>query len=134
MLGTFVFGLDGDGDDVFERTAEFVDRTRLDLVRYSAFTPFPGTPVFRELEKEGRLLTRDWALYNTERVVFRPKNMSPERLAEGLRAAWSRTYSLASIARRTRLSRHWLLALAMNLGFRFYGRRVVGDVEKLLPP
>ena len=127
VLGTFVFGLDEDDESVFERTAEFIDRTRIDLVRYSVFTPFPGTPVFRQLEQEGRILTRDWGQYNTERVVFRPKRMAPERLEEGLREAWARTFSPRSILHRSRLFKaHWAYTLAANLGFRFYARRVVG--------
>jgi radical SAM superfamily enzyme YgiQ (UPF0313 family) len=126
VLGTFVFGLDDDQDDVFARTAEFIDDVGIDLVRYSVFTPFPGTPAFRALEQEGRILTRDWSRYNTETVVYRPKRMSPERLAEGLREAWAHTYSLRSIVRRTRWLRpDWMYALAANFGFRFYSRRVV---------
>jgi len=127
VLGTFVFGLDGDGEDVFRRTADFVDEARLDLVRYSVFTPFPGTPAFEALEHEGRILTRDWSRYDTETVVFRPRGSSPERLTEGLREAWARTYGLRSIARRARLLEpDAVFTLAANLGFRFYARRAVG--------
>lgn len=127
VLGTFVFGLDEDDEGVFERTAEFIDRARIDLVRYSVFTPFPGTPVFAQLEREGRILTRDWTLYNTEAVVFRPKRMTPERLAEGLRVAWARTCSMRSILHRARFfKRDWAFTVAANLGFRFYANRVVG--------
>lgn len=127
VLGTFVFGLDADDDDVFARTADFVDEAGLDLVRYSVFTPFPGTPVFRALEAEGRILTRDWSRYNTETVVFRPKRMTVERLTAGLQEAWAQTTSLRSILQRARpFRRDGLFTLAANLGFRFYARRVVG--------
>ena len=127
VLGTFVFGLDSDDADVFARTADFVEAAQIDLVRYAVFTPFPGTPVFRKLEREGRILTRDWSRYTTEEVVFQPRSMSAQALAEGLRQAWARTYQFSSIARRARI---WhadgLFTLAANLGFRHYARRVLG--------
>ena len=129
VLGTFVFGLDDDDDEVFRRTVDFVDEARMDLVRYSVFTPFPGTPIFKALEQEERILTRDWSRYNTENVVFHPKRMSPEQLTEGLKQAWAQTYSLSSIVKRAGLSRpDRLFALAANFGFRFYGQRVVGKL------
>jgi len=126
ILGTFVFGLDGDDDDVFKRTADFVDEARIDMVRYSVFTPFPGTPVFKEMESEDRIITRDWDRYNTEHVVYKPRNMSPERLQEGLREAWAQTTSYRSILKRVRwLAPGAFLSLAINLGFRFYAKKVL---------
>ena len=126
VLGTFVFGLDHEGPDVFERTAQFVDQARIDLVRYSVFTPFPGTSAFEKLDSEGRILTRDWNLYNTENVVFRPLHMTPEQLQEGLAAAWRHTTSLRSILHRVRfLEPLGLFAVGANLAFRFYARKAV---------
>lgn len=126
ILGTFVFGLDGDDNDVFKRTADFIDEARIDMVRYSVFTPFPGTPVFKQFEDEGRIISRDWGRYNTEDVVFRPRNMSPERLAKGLREAWAQTTSYRSIFKRVRwLSSGALLSFVINLGFRFYAKKVL---------
>jgi len=126
VLGTFVFGLDHEGPDVFERTARFVDEARIDLVRYSVFTPFPGTPAFQKLDAEGRILTRDWNLYNTENVVFRPQQMTPEQLQQGLEHAWRHTTSLRSIFTRVRFFKRlgWF-TLAANLAFRFYARKAV---------
>jgi len=130
VLGCFVFGFDQDGEDVFERTAAFVDRAGIDAVRYAVYTPFPGTPVFAALEREGRILSRDWSRYTTEDVVFRPRRMTVERLEQGLADAWRRTYGLVSIGRRTRwLSGSVPLALTLNLGFRFYARTVFGGRE-----
>ena len=56
IQGCFVFGFDDDDEAVFERTVEFVDRTKIDLPRYAVVTPFPGTPLYRRLEAQGRLL------------------------------------------------------------------------------
>ena len=126
ILGTFVFGLDHEDEDVFKRTADFIDDARIDLVRYAVYTPFPGTPAFEEMDREGRILTRDWNLYNTENVVFQPKAMSPEQLQKGLKDAWRQTTSFRSIFKRVGWTRRLrFFSFALNLGFRFYAKRVV---------
>jgi radical SAM superfamily enzyme YgiQ (UPF0313 family) len=126
IQGCFVFGLDVEDDSVFEKTVEFVDRTKIDLPRYAAVTPFPNTALYRQLEQEGRLLHKDWSLYDVEHVVFRPKQMSPERLQEGLNWAWRQSYSARSIARRMRGARWSSLPvwIPLNLGYRFFARRL----------
>jgi radical SAM superfamily enzyme YgiQ (UPF0313 family) len=135
VLGTFVFGLDHESPDVFERTAELVDEAGIDLVRYSVFTPFPGTPAFAELDRQGRILTRDWSLYNTENVVFQPQHFTAEELQAGLARAWTHTCSFGSIARRARLtSPLGLLSLGANFAFRHYAKTAVSESSDAAPP
>ncbi|HET9552785.1 MAG TPA: radical SAM protein [Anaeromyxobacteraceae bacterium] len=125
LMGCFAFGLDGDTPDVFDRTARFAVEAGIDLPRFAVVTPFPGTPLHRRLDAEGRILTRDWSLYDAQHVVFRPKLMTPRQLQEGHERAWRRAYSLPSIARRlwrSRVDPH--LTLAANLGYRFYARNL----------
>jgi radical SAM superfamily enzyme YgiQ (UPF0313 family) len=98
--GCFVFGSDNDSKDVFDRTTEFVYKNNIDLPRYTVYTPFPGTPLFSKLNQEGRILNRNWSLYDAQHVVFQPKNMSPEELQEGHHRAWKQTYSIGSITKR----------------------------------
>jgi len=117
VLGCFVFGLDGDSADVFERTVDFVSRAKIDLVRYAVATPFPGTPLHERLQREGRLISRNWEEYDTEHVVFRPLRMTPEQLCEGHRWAYRETYRLSRILKRVR-ARSFPLSLMANLGFR----------------
>ena len=99
IQGCFVFGLDGDDPDVFQRTVDFVYETNIDLPQFSIYTPFPGTEAHRRLEAEGRILERNWSLYDAEHVVFQPAQMSRERLFEGLLYAWRQAYTLRSIAK-----------------------------------
>ncbi len=125
IMGTFVFGFEPDTLDVFQQVAEFAVEHRIDLPRYAILTPFPGTPLFRQMEREGRILTRDWSLYDGQHTVFQPKGMSPEQLYSGLEQAWKTTYSWGNIARRLKGSRRMLLkALAANVGYRFYGQNL----------
>ena len=83
--GSFVLGFDHDRTDVFARTAEWIEENRLECATFHILTPYPGTPLFRQMEAEGRLLHRDWTLYDTAHVVFRPKHMTPEELGARLR-------------------------------------------------
>lgn len=125
LNGCFVFGLDSDTPDVFTRTARFAVEAGIDLPRYAVLTPFPGTALHRRLEAEGRILSRDWELYDGQHVVFQPKQMSVETLQRGLQDAWRETYSLPSIARRVRVSAAPLpLALAANLTYRRYAHNL----------
>ena len=98
--GSFVVGFDHDRPDCFESLAGWVEEQRLECATYHILTPYPGTPLFRQMEAEGRLLHRDWSLYDTAHVVFRPRHMSPEELALGYDWLYRRTFSPASVWRR----------------------------------
>jgi radical SAM superfamily enzyme YgiQ (UPF0313 family) len=106
--GSFVVGFDGDRRDVFTTLAQWVDATRLECATFHILTPYPGTPLFQQLEEEGRLLHRNWALYDTTNVVFRPKHMAPEELLTGYQWLYRRLFSHASIwARRPAAPSEW---------------------------
>ncbi len=127
IQGCFVFGFDTDDESVFERTVEFVDRVKIDLPRYAVMTPFPGTGAYRRLEREGRLLHKNWSLYDVEHVVFQPRQMSPERLQAGLQWAWQQSYRWRSIASRIFGSRCMIpLSLTLNMGYRYFARHLPG--------
>lgn len=98
--GSFVLGFDCDREDVFARTAEWVEENRLECATFHILTPYPATPLFRQMESEGRLLHRDWTLYDTAHAVFRPKHMSAEELESGYAWIYRRLFSHASIWRR----------------------------------
>ena len=98
--GSFVLGFDHDRPDVFERTVHWIEENRLECATFHILTPYPATPLFRQLEAEGRLLHNDWNLYDTAHVVFRPLHMSPQQLAEGYAWCYRRLFSHWSIWRR----------------------------------
>jgi radical SAM superfamily enzyme YgiQ (UPF0313 family) len=98
--GSFVLGFDHDRKGVFERTAAWIEENRLECATFHILTPYPGTPLFHQMEAEGRLLHKDWTLYDTGHVVFRPRHMTPEELAEGYAWCYRRLFSHASIWRR----------------------------------
>src|ERR1035441_2891633 len=98
--GSFVLGFDHDRKDVFARTAGWIEENRLECATFHILTPYPATPLFRQMETEGRLLHRDWALYDTAHAVFRPKHMSPEDLEQGYAWMYRPLFSHASIWQR----------------------------------
>lgn len=98
--GSFVLGFDGDHREVFATTAEWIEENRLECATFHILTPYPGTPLFRQMESEGRLLHRDWSRYDTSHVVFQPKHMTPEELAQGYGWIYQRLFSHTSIWRR----------------------------------
>ena len=97
--GMFVFGSDADNEETIRETARWAKEHELDTVQFLILTPLPGTRVYDDLEREGRLLIRDWRLYDTHHVVFRPAGMSPFALqTETLRAQGS-FYSMGQVLR-----------------------------------
>lgn len=121
IMGTFVFGFDTTGPEAFDATIEFCLENRIELPRFSILTPFPGTPLFQRLESEGRILHRDWSLYDGQHVVFQPSQMSPKELTAGTERVWKTVYQWGNIYRRVGGWRRDLLTtLAANLGYRHY--------------
>ncbi len=98
--GSFVFGFDHDRTDVFERTVEWIEANRLECATFHILTPYPGTPLYRQLDAEGRLLHRDWDLWDTAHAVFQPRHMSPRTLEAGYAWCYRRLFSHRSIWRR----------------------------------
>ena len=98
--GSFVFGFDHDRADVFERTVAWIEEQGLSCATFHILTPYPGTPLYRQLDGEGRILTREWSLYDTGHAVFRPKHMTPLALEEGYAWAYRRLFGHGSIWRR----------------------------------
>jgi radical SAM superfamily enzyme YgiQ (UPF0313 family) len=95
--GSFVFGLDGDGPDVFARTVEWGVSRGLETSTFHIMTPYPGTALHRRMADEGRIVTEDWDRYDTRHVVYRPNGMSPEQLEAGYWRAYRDFYRWSAI-------------------------------------
>jgi len=91
--GTILLGLDNQTEDDIRRLIDFLMEINLDLAEFTVLTPFPHTRAFEELERENRILTYDWDLYSADRVVYRPRHITPERLQELLTYAWDTFYA-----------------------------------------
>jgi radical SAM superfamily enzyme YgiQ (UPF0313 family) len=102
-IGVFagiVFGMDSDKPDVFGKTLEFLYKAQADALQATILTPFPGTPLFEEMQRAGRITDRDWSRYDFRNVVFEPRNMSAETLKRGHDWVLKNFYSKTSVLKR----------------------------------
>jgi radical SAM superfamily enzyme YgiQ (UPF0313 family) len=107
--GCFVIGLDGHGPDIFDQVFDFVDQSGLYEVQVTIQTPFPGTPLYARLEREGRLLEpRNWKKCTLFDINYRPADLSVEKLGAGFKDLVVRLYGDDFTRRRRERFRHSL--------------------------
>lgn len=105
VYATFMLGYDGDGADAFLQNVHFARQNKFFIVSFNHVTPFPGTPLYDQLERDGRLLYDRWWLHPDYRygmLPFAPEGMTAEDARMGCLKARKDFYSLASILDRAR--------------------------------
>ena len=95
--GSFVFGLDGDDPDVFKRTVDWATSQGITTATFHILTPYPGTPLFTRMQREGRIISTDWERYDTRHTVFKPQRMTPGELERGYQQAYRDFYRWGAI-------------------------------------
>jgi len=127
-------GLDGDDVGVFERTLRFLQRNRIDAVQVNILTPLPGTPLFEDFQRAGRMVDLDWSHYDFRHVVMEPKRMTRQELQDGADWLCGQFYRLDRILVRS-LRALWrlgpvaaVLVWRLNLTYRYdvLTQRIVG--------
>lgn len=124
--GCFVLGLDEDTEEILLSIPEQVNYLNLNLARFAIMTPVPNSNIYNELEKQDRIIDRNWNNYTQHKAVFKPKNMSPKRLEEIYKYVWKETYSYKNIYKRfknipNKTLKEKLICLGANIGFKFLG-------------
>ena len=97
--GSFVFGLDEDDKDVFKRTVDWGVENAITTSTYHVLTPYPGTKLYEDMEQEGRILTKNWDLYDTRNVVYKTNKLTAEELKNGYDWAYKEFYSWKNIVK-----------------------------------
>ncbi len=92
--GMFVLGSDDDNEKTVWDTVRFAIKHKIDTLQMMILTPFPGTKVHQELEKQKRIFNRNWSLYDGQHIVFTPKLLSARALQANVLKAYIRFYSL----------------------------------------
>ena len=110
--GTVLLGLDRHDEDYIKRLVDFLLEVGLDLAEFTVVTPFPHSPVRRQLEGEGRILHDDWIRYTGGEVVFQPKKMSVDALGEMYEYAWETFY--ASCSKEVQMAKLYVKVLEME--------------------
>jgi radical SAM superfamily enzyme YgiQ (UPF0313 family) len=97
--GSFVFGLDDDGPDVFKRTVDWGVSNGITTSTYHILTPYPGTALYTDMQRQGRILTDNWDLYDTRHVVYQTRRLSAEALEKGYHWAYREFYRWSNITK-----------------------------------
>jgi len=97
--GSFVFGMDDDDEDVFDRTVDWAVANGITTATFHIQTPYPGTRLYADLAAQGRITSHDWDRYDTRHVVYRPARLTPEALKAGYDRAYRDFYGWTNIAR-----------------------------------
>lgn len=105
VQGSFILGYDFDTEASFDELIHFIDETHMLMPLINILTPFPGTKLFERLEKEGRILNKDWNKYDAKSVVISPSLMTPDELLEGHRRVLREVYSFDAIFKK--LEYYW---------------------------
>jgi radical SAM superfamily enzyme YgiQ (UPF0313 family) len=133
---SIILGFDTDTKAIFDDTLEFLARTKLPTMALHVLTPYPGTRIYQRFRDQGRIISQDWSHYDHSTVVFQPKNMTPQELAEGHYYVQSEFYSFSSILRHIpfllRVSpinlRRVVLLLLLNIA----GKKVAKYIDRSL--
>ena len=96
-----IVGLDGDDATVFQRTLRFLQQARIDALQLAILTPQPGTVLYDEFERAGRIIDRDWRHYDFRHTVIRPARMTGRQLQDGADWLYRQFYRLDRIILRT---------------------------------
>jgi radical SAM superfamily enzyme YgiQ (UPF0313 family) len=135
IVGHFIIGFDDDDRSVFEELVEFINETCIEMPSIATLIPYPGTTIFRQFEREGRLLHKDWAYYDTAAgyVVYQPKRLTPQELAEGYLMVTERVHAVTGVLGRltgakTLFSKSALPVIHYNLQSRSSIRQ---DIQKM---
>jgi radical SAM superfamily enzyme YgiQ (UPF0313 family) len=104
--GSFVFGLDDDDKDVFRRTVDWAVESGITTSTFHILTPYPGTKLYADMEKAGRILHRQWDKYDTREVVYKTSKMSARELKSGYDWAYKEFYSWPSIFKASAQHNH----------------------------
>ena len=99
--GCFIAGAEGETDQSLDRMAQFINESSFAEVQLTLQTPFPGTGLYRRMERENRLLAdRDWSYYTLFDVVYEPDQMSVADLEAGFRRTLQTVFGPAAAAKR----------------------------------
>ena len=113
---SFVFGMDEDDESVFDRTVEWAIEQGIETATFHILTPYPGTALYQQMNGDGRMLHRNWDLYDTRHVVFQTRSMSAEALEAGYQRAYREFYRWSAIARAASIKPE-LLGQARHLAY-----------------
>lgn len=127
----FMFGLDGDKKQLFDETLAFLNHIKAPMAFFNVATPRRGTPMWDQLNQEGRVHNPDAEKFLGMVCNFIPKQMTPEECEAGVWGCFKKFYSLSSICRRLLMppNRYIFQGLPSNLFFHWSASRKIDPVD-----
>jgi radical SAM superfamily enzyme YgiQ (UPF0313 family) len=127
----FMFGLDGDHKELFAKTLAFLEKVKAPMAFFNVATPRRGTPMWDQLNQEGRVHNPDAEKYLGMICNFFPKHMTPDECEAGVWRCFQQFYSFSSICRRLFMppTRYIFQGLPSNLFFHWSARRRIDPVD-----
>ncbi len=120
--GMMMLGGDGDTPETLRETERWVNKN-LDSVQFFTPIPIPGTRFYERMKDEGRILTKEWYLYDGQHVVIRPKNFSPYQLQKWLYTMYRRFYSFPNSLLRNFGKRKMFMGILFSFYANFMGKK-----------
>jgi radical SAM superfamily enzyme YgiQ (UPF0313 family) len=115
VIGSFMFGMDGDRPGNIISTAKLANQVGLDAAALNIFTPVPGTEAYKQYYAQGRIFEHDLTRYDFKNVVFYPKHFSPIELHREFIAATHLFYGFNGLFQRIRKMRNLEFMLPLNV-------------------
>jgi radical SAM superfamily enzyme YgiQ (UPF0313 family) len=100
VIALMMVGLDGDDGSSFDRTLDFLVQNKVSFLKLFTPCPYPGTKFYKDMEKAGRIMTRDWNRYDYGSPLIQPTHMTPQEMMRGFNWVYNNFYSLKNILRR----------------------------------
>ena len=98
-ITSFIFGMDNDTTGVAERTLEQVRTWPPGLPIFGLLTPLPATPLYKRLEKAGRLTRpKHWQEFIPFEMAHTPLKMTIEEAHAEVNRGWAQAYSPEALA------------------------------------
>jgi radical SAM superfamily enzyme YgiQ (UPF0313 family) len=126
-----MFGLDGDHKELFAETLAFLKKVKAPMAFFNVATPRRGTPMWDQLNQEGRVHNPDAEKYLGMVCNFVPMHMTPEECEAGVWQCFKEFYSFSSIWHRLLLppTRYIFQGLPSNLFFHWAASRKIDPVD-----
>ena len=122
-----IVGTDGDTEQSIRETKKFIERNKIAIPRFYILTPVPETELYNQMQKENRLVTEDWKLFDGSRCVHKPRLIEPEKLTQMYWWLNRQIFSFRSIIKRLILNPSlWkkpymmIFSLVVNMHYRKY--------------
>ena len=131
ILGTFMLGFDSDTRESIMKMPDLIEEIGVDIPRFAIMTPYPTMPVYKRLDSEGRIISKNWNDYDSIHAVYEPKNFTSRELMEMMLDVSREVYSIKRIWKRAIKNRYGgMTKLIVNVGFKMYHKKVEKSLRR----